>query len=136
MALFHPDHPDHATVILNRHGLYDRRWSTGIIAWCDIRDIRRIPAEKTIVITLHNPRGYLSSMTFFKRLMARIRLWLNLRTLYLDTSSLGARTQDILIVANRLWLRNRGKGRLGKKRRIRIGKSRNSRSRPLWSDYE
>ena len=126
LEFFHPSRPDQPTVTLTSHGIIDRRWSTGIIAWCDIRDIRRITGEKTIVITLRNPKSYLSSLPFFQWIAARIRLFINLRALYLDTASLGIRTQDLLGAAQRLWLRHRGSGR--KKRRIRKKRSNSQRS--------
>ena len=126
LEFFHPSRPDQATVLLTSHGIIDRRWSTGIIAWSDIRDIRRIPGEKTIVITLRNPRSYLSSLPFFQRLVARVRLFVNMRSLYLDTASLGIRTQELLNVAQRLWMHHRGNAR--RKRRVRTGSSRRKRS--------
>jgi uncharacterized protein (DUF433 family) len=130
LEYFHPSRPDQPTVMLTSHGIIDRRWSTGIIAWCDIRDIRRIPGEKTIVISLRNPKTYLASLPFFEWIVARIRLFINLRALYLDTASLGVRTQDLLTSATRFWTRNRGAGR--KKRRIRIGRSKRKKS--LFAD--
>jgi uncharacterized protein (DUF433 family) len=57
LEFFHPSRPDRPTVMLSSHGIIDRRWSTGIIAWSDIRDIRRVTGEKTIVVTLRNPRS-------------------------------------------------------------------------------
>lgn len=129
LELYHPAYPDKPTVVFSNHGLFDRRWATGIVAWCDIRGIHRIVGEKTIVITLRNPQSYLSSMPFFQRVMVRIKLLLNMRTLYLDTASLGIRTRDLEVKARRLWMRHRG-GR--KKRRVRIGRSKRSIG---WDDY-
>lgn len=133
LEYFHPDWPDRPTVMISTHGIIDRRWSTGIIAWSDIRDIRRITNEKTIVITLRNPRNYLSSLPFFPWLIARLRLLINLRALYLDTASLGIRTQDLLTSIHRLWLKNRSKGR--RRRRVRTGKSKHQHSL-LADDYQ
>lgn len=126
LEFFHPSRPDQPTVLLSSHGIIDRRWSTGIIAWSDIRDIRRISGEKTIVISLRNPRNYLSSLPFLQWVVARFRLLINLRTLYLDTGSLGIRTQDLLTSAHRLWMHHRSNGR--KKRRVRSGRSKHKRS--------
>jgi uncharacterized protein (DUF433 family) len=133
LEFFHPSRPDRPTVLLSSHGIIDRRWSTGIIAWSDIRDIRRVTGEKTIVVTLRNPRNYLSSLPFLPWLIARIRLLINLRALYLDTASLGIRTQDLLFAAQRLWLKHRSQGR--KRHRVRTGRSKSKRSM-LADDFQ
>ena len=122
LELFHPAYPDTPTVVVTRHGLFDRRWSTNILAWSDIQEIERVSGHKNINIVLRNPEHYLSSMPFFKRFAARIKLALNLQTFYLDTASLGIRTKDLYFAASRLWHLHRGNARFRKKRRVRIGK--------------
>jgi len=137
LELFHPDYPDQATVVITRHGIFDRRWGTHTIAWSDIREIHRIRSKKTVDIILRNPEFYLTSMPFFKRLRAQIRLALNIQTLQLDTSSLGIRTKDLYLTANRLWVRHRGRVRFRKKRRVRVdGKSNGSRRAVEWDRYQ
>lgn len=133
LELYHPDHPDRPTVVVTRHGLFDRRWSTNILAWSDIEGMERRAGRKNIHIILRNPRYYLSAMPFFKRICTRIKLALNLQTFYLDTASLGIRTKDLYFTANRLWTAHRGEVHYRKKRRVRIGKhsSRNS----SWQKY-
>jgi uncharacterized protein (DUF433 family) len=122
LELYHPAYPDQPTVVITRHGLYDRRWSTNILAWSDIQEIERISGHKNINIILRNPEYYLDSMPFFKRCAAKFKLALNMQTFYLDTASLGIRTKDLYFAANRLWHLHRGKVRFRKKRRVRIGK--------------
>lgn len=122
LELYHPAYPDMPTVVVTRHGLFDRRWSTNILAWSDIEEIERISGHKNINIVLRNPEHYLSSMPFLKRFCARIKLALNMQTFYLDTALLGVRTKDLYFTANRLWHMHRGKVRFRKKRRIRVGK--------------
>lgn len=119
LELIHPAYPDKPTVVLSRNGIFDRRWDVPTIAWCDIRGIQRISGEKSIYIVLRNPENYLSSMPFFKQMHARIKLFLNILTFHLDTSSLGVRTRDLYIEASRLWVNYRGDVRFRKKRRIR-----------------
>jgi len=120
LELFHPAYPDQATVILNHQGLFDRRWDTPTIAWCDIRGIQRMSGEKSIHIVLRNPEYYLASMPFFKRLYTQIKLIFDMPTLYLDTASLGVRTRDLYLAASRLWVNYRGDVRFRKKRRVRL----------------
>ena len=133
LELFHPSIPDQPTVVVTRHGLFDRRWSTTTIAWCDIQEIRRVSGSKSIHVTLRNPHVYVSSMPFFKRLFVRLKLGLRRRAFHLDTASLGIRTRDIYLMTNRLWLRHRGKLRFRKKRRIRTGaKPGISKNQRLW----
>ena len=137
LELFHPSYPDQPTVVVTRHGLFDRRWGTHTIAWSDIREIQRKSSQKTLDIILHNPEFYLSSMPFLKRLRAQIKLAFNIQTLHLDTASLGIRTKDLYHTANRLWMRHRGKLRFRKKRRIRVnGKPNGSRSSTEWNRYQ
>lgn len=119
LELIHPAYPDKPTVVLSRNGIFDRRWDIPTIAWCDIRGIQRISGEKSIYVELRNPENYLSSMPFFKQMHARIKLFLNILTFHLDTSSLGVRTRDLYIEASRLWVNYRGDVRFRKKRRIR-----------------
>lgn len=137
LELFHPDYPDHPTVVVNRHGLLDRRWGTHPIAWSDIREIQRKSSRKTVDIILHNPEFYLSSMPFFKRLRAQIKLAFHIQTFHLDTSSLGIRTKDLYFAVNRLWLRHRGKRRFRKRRRVRVtGKTEQARRAREWERYQ
>ena len=133
LELYHPDHPDRPTVVVTRHGLFDRRWSTNILAWSDIEGIERRAGRKNIHITLRNPRYYLSAMPFFKRICTQFKLALNLQTFYLDTASLGIRTKDLYFTANRLWNAHRGEVHYRKKRRVRIGK--HSARRSSWQKY-
>ncbi|MEI8234143.1 MAG: DUF433 domain-containing protein [Verrucomicrobiota bacterium] len=133
LELYHPDYPDCPTVVVTRHGLFDRRWSTDILAWPDIQGIERRSGHKNIHIILRNPQYYLSAMPFFKRICTQIRLTLNLRTFYLDTASLGIRTKDLYFAANRLWHIHRGKVHYQKKRRVRIEK--NSSRDSYWQKY-
>lgn len=132
VEFFHPSRPDQPTVLLTSHGIIDRRWSTGMIAWSDIRDIRRIPGEKTIVITLRNPSSYLSALPFFRWMLARIRLALNLRAIYLDAASLGLATHDLLDQVTRLWL----KYRVRKRKRHRPKHRRRRRRSLLAEGYQ
>ena len=137
LELFHPDYPDQATVVITRHGIYDRRWGTHTIAWSDIREIHRKSSKKTVDIILRNPEFYVTSMPFFKRLHAQIKMAFNIQTLHLDTASLGIRTKDLYLAANRLWVRHRGRVRFRKKRRVRVnGKSDDSRRTVEWDRYQ
>ena len=137
LELFHPDFPDQATVVVTRHGLYDRRWATHTIAWSDIRVMHRKSSKKTIEVVLRNPEFYITSMPFFKRLRAQIKLALNIQTLCLDTASLGIRTRDLYHAANRLWIRHRGRVRFRKKRRMRVnGRSAESHRPVEWDRYQ
>ena len=120
LELFHPAYPDQATVILNHQGLFDRRWDTPPVAWCDIRGIQRMSGEKSIQIVLRNPDYYLAAMPFFKRIQTRIKLIFDMPALYLDTASLGVRTRDLYLEASRLWVNYRGDARFRKKRRVRL----------------
>ena len=137
LELFHPDYPDQATVLITRHGIYDRRWGTHTIAWCDIREMQRKSSKKTVDIVLRNPEFYITSMPFFKRLRAQIKLALNIDSLRLDTASLGIRTRDLYHAANRLWIRHRGRMRFRKKRRLRVdGKTDAAHRTVEWDRYE
>ena len=136
LELYHPSYPDQPTVIVTRHGIYDRRWATDTVAWSDIQAIKRLNGKKNIHVILRRPEAYLSSMPFFQRLRVRIGLALNFQTFYLDTSSLGIRTKDLYFLANRLWLLHRGKFRARKKRRIRTGrKLRLFKTPMLWGNF-
>jgi len=137
LELYHPSYPDQPTVVVTRHGLFDRRWGTHTVAWGDIREIQRKSSRKTVDIILHNPEFYVSSMPFFKRLRAQIKLAFNIPTLHLDTASLGIRTKDLYHTANRLWMRHRGKLRFRKKRRMRInGKSSSLHNSSEWDRFQ
>ena len=137
LELFHPDHPDQPTVVVTRHGIYDQRWGTHTIAWCDIREMQRKSSKKTIDIVLRNPEFYITSMPFFKRLRAQIKLALNIDSLRLDTASLGIRTLDLYHAANRLWISHRGRMRFRKKRRMRVNGTRDEEQRPVdWDRYQ
>ncbi|MEI6561375.1 MAG: DUF433 domain-containing protein [Verrucomicrobiota bacterium] len=137
LELFHPDHPDQPTVVVTRHGIYDQRWGTHTIAWCDIREMQRKSSKKTIEIVLRNPEFYITSMPFFKRLRAQIKLALNIDSLRLDTASLGIRTRDLYHAANRLWISHRGRMRFRKKRRMRVDGTRDDEQRPVeWDRYQ
>jgi len=137
LELFHPDYPDQATVVITRHGIYDRRWGTHTIAWCDIREMHRKSSKKTVDIILRNPEFYITSMPFFKRLRAQIKLALNIDSLCLDTASLGIRTRDLYHAASRLWIRHRGRMRFRKKRRTRVtGKTDDAHRTVEWDRYQ
>ena len=136
LELFHPDFPDQATVVITRHGIYDRRWATHTIAWSDIREIHRKRSKKTVEIILRNPEFYVTSMPFFKRLRAQIRLLLNMQALQLDTASLGIRTKDLYLAAHRLWVSHRGRVRFRKKRRMRVNGESHSRRPVEWDRYQ
>ena len=137
LELFHPSHPDQPTVIVTRHGLFDRRWGTHTIAWSDIREIQRVSGRKTINVILRNPEYYIASMPFFRQICAQVKLAFNIQTLYLDTASLGIRTKDVYLTANRLWMRHRGLVMFRKKRRVRVnGSSSTARKNVAWERYQ
>ena len=128
-------------MVISKHGLYDRRWSTYTVAWSDIEEIQRPSGEKTIQILLRNPHYYISSMPLMRRLGMHLRLLLNRRTFYLDSASLGIRTKDLYITTKRLWLRHKGKVRFRKKRRMRVGEPTGratawTRESNLWNTME
>ena len=120
LELYHPGHPDSPTVIVGREGLLDKRWRIPVVAWCDIEKIERVQHEKTIVVTLRNPKSYLSCMPLLGRLEAKFRLALNLPYLFLDTASLGIRTTHLYYTASRFWMRHRGDIKVRRKYRKRI----------------
>lgn len=133
LELYHPAFPDGPTVTVSRHGLFDRRWGTNILAWSDIEAIERRSGHKHIHIILRNPGYYISAMPVFQRIVTQVRLTLNMRTFYLDTASLGIRTKDLFFTANRLWHLFRGKVHYRKKRRVRVGKKSSRDS--YWQKY-
>jgi len=117
MLLFHPSWPDQPVITLSREGLHDRRWSDDVIAWPEIENIERIRGQKNIHVTLRRPQRYITGMTFFQRLHMQVKLLLNVRTFYLDTTGLTARTKDIYYTAHRLWIKYRNVEHRRKKRR-------------------
>ncbi|MDD5349149.1 MAG: DUF433 domain-containing protein [Chthoniobacteraceae bacterium] len=133
LELFHPAYPDSPTVMVTRHGLFDRRWHTNVLAWSDIEAIERRTGHKHIHILLRNPQYYISAMPLFQRICTQVKLALGLRTFHLDTASLGIRTKDLFFTANRLWHLHRGKTHYRKKRRVRIGKKPSRDS--YWQKY-
>jgi len=116
LELYHPSHPHRFTVVVNRDGLLDRRWSRSTIAWCDIKAIERIRGAQRILVTLHNPGRYISGMPLFRGLFWRLKAILGIKTFCLDTAELDIRTKELNSVAQRFWLRYRGEPRRWKRK--------------------
>lgn len=119
LELYHPSHPLKYTVVVNRDGLLDRRWSRSTIAWCDIKAIERIRGAQKIMVTLHNPQRYISTMPMLRGLFWRLKAVFNMKTFCLDTAELDIRTKELHSAAHRSWLRYRGEIRR-RKRKIRF----------------
>ena len=116
LELYHSSHPYKFTVIVNRNGLLDRRWSRCMIAWCDIKAIERIRGAQRIMVTLHNPGRYISAMPLFRRLFWRLKAILGITTFCLNTVELDIRTKELNSMAQRFWLRYRGEPRRWKRK--------------------
>ena len=108
VELLHPSNRSRFTVVVNRDGLLDRRWSRCTIAWCDIKAIERIRGAQRIIVTLHNPARYISSMPLFMRLFWRLKNILNIKSFCLSTVALDIRTKELNAVIHRFWNRYRG----------------------------
>jgi len=119
MELFHPSHTDKPTVVINHHGIFDRRWATELIVWSDVDSIKRIIGNRNINITLRNPGRYASAMPFFSRLITSLKVMLQMQTFHLDTGDLGMRTKDIYYLAHRLWRKYKGRSHRRRKRRVK-----------------
>lgn len=117
LELYHPAYPHEPTVTVTPDGLYDRRWGMAAIAWSDIRTMKRIRAERTIRVILHYREPYLATMPFFKRIIARLRLYFDGKEFVIDTTQLGVRTKELNALIHRFWMRYRGNARRRIKRK-------------------
>ena len=105
VELIHPSNRTRFTVVVSQKGLLDRRWSRRTIAWCDIKAIERIRGSQRIIVTLHNPKRYISCMPLFRRLFWSLKNILNIKSFCLSTTALDIRTKELNAVIHKFWRR-------------------------------